>query len=221
MKKANGDWLYFIWMTLLPLLVSIESSYLVYNFTEILLNQSWVYILLIYTGMGLAMGLAIIPTTMVSILSGYLFGLNSLPLLIFSYLLASLIGFLLGKIIQPTSIKNLIQKKKNISLVNNSIESEPFKWIFFMRLSPILPFALSNAYLSLLKIPFKYFISGSALGMLPRTIIAIWTGSEIQNLSMIIEGKIEANIQNYLSLGFLIISIIGFYLLIRKRINKG
>ncbi|MFM1912455.1 MAG: hypothetical protein RIR51_293 [Bacteroidota bacterium] len=221
MKKANGDWLYFIWMTLLPLLVSIESSYLVYNFTEILLNQSWVYILLIYIGIGFAMGLAIIPTTMVSILSGYLFGLNSLPLLIFSYLLASLIGFLLGKIIQPTSIKTLIQKKKNISLVNNSIEDEPFKWIFFMRLSPVLPFALSNAYLSLLKIPFKYFISGSALGMLPRTIIAIWTGSEIQNLSMIIEGKIEANIQNYLSLGFLIISIIGFYFLIRKRIIKG
>ncbi len=221
MKKANWDWLYFIWMTLLPLLISVESSYLVYNFTEILLNQSWIFIFLIYTGMGFAMGLAIIPTTMVSILSGYLFGLNSLPLLIFSYLLASLIGFLLGKIIQPTSIKTLIQKKKNISLVNNSIETEPFKWIFFMRLSPVLPFALSNAYLSLLKIPFKYFISGSALGMLPRTIIAIWTGSEIQNLSMIIEGKIEANIQNYLSLGFLIISIIGFYFLIQKRINKG
>lgn len=220
MKKANWDWIYFAWMTLLPLVISIQSSYFVFQFAEIFNSQSLFSLLLVYLALAFAMGLAMIPTTLVSVLSGYLFGLESFPLVFFSYLLASLIGFLLGKLIQPTSIRKIIQKKKNLDLINGFIEMDPLKWIFFMRISPVLPFALSNAYLSLLKIPIKSFLLASTFGMLPRTILAIWAGSEITHLREIAEGKTEANLQNYLSLFLLFISILGFYFLIKKKLTK-
>ncbi len=220
MKKANWDWIYFTWMTLLPLFISIQSSYFVFQFAEIFNSQSFFSLLIVYLALAFAMGLAMIPTTLVSVLSGYLFGLESFPLVFFSYLFAALIGFLLGKLIQPTSIYKIIQKKKNLDLINGFIEMDPLKWIFLMRLSPVLPFALSNAYLSLLKIPIKSFLLASTFGMLPRTILAIWAGSEINYLREIAEGKTEANLQNYLSLCLLIISILGFYFLIKKKISE-
>lgn len=220
MKKNYWDWIYFGWMTILPILSSLESSYFVYQFADFFASQPLLNLIFIYLGLAFAMGLAMIPTTMVSLLSGYLFGFQSLPIVIISYLIASIIGFLLGKLIQPKSIYTLLEKKQFIHQIHHSIENQSFKWIFLMRLSPVLPFALSNAYLSLLKIPFRSYIFGSAIGMLPRTLLAVWSGTEIKNIEIMLEGENPLSLQNYLSLSLFFLSLIGFFALIKKNIKQ-
>ena len=171
-------------------------------------------LLTLYIGSVLTMTFGITPTTLVSFVSGFILGWPSVVPVVSAYMLASILGFLLAKRLDNGNFLESISQEHNLTKFYESIEKRPFATVFFSKISPVLPFAVSNLLLSALKVRLPIFLAGSLLGMLPRTCLAIWTGVQLHEFFVL--GK-TSSISTWAISILLLISIVGFYYIFKKR----
>ncbi|GAA0880037.1 hypothetical protein GCM10009119_30070 [Algoriphagus jejuensis] len=126
--------------------------------------------------LAILLGLALLPTTLCALATGYYLGWLGFPGLFFGYLLANVVGYTLGKALNTDFLALLYQRKPELQQqMENKIQS-PLSLIFFIRISPVIPFAISNFLFASLKIDLKKVLLYGIPGMLPRTLIAFGTG---------------------------------------------
>lgn len=164
-----------IWVTLMP---GIGSLVLIANYTvtENFQLDNGLDHLLFTVGIAILLGFALLPTTLTALAMGYFFGWIGFPSLFFGYLLANVIGYSLGKLLNADFLPLLSAQKPEF---RNQLESRiqrPESLIFFIRISPVVPFAISNFLFASLKIDLKKVLLYGIPGMLPRTLIAFGTG---------------------------------------------
>ncbi len=207
-------------LTILPSLVSFISLIIVYNYASSLqafLLPQWI---LFYLACSITMALALTPTTYIALLSGYFLGWASLMGLIPSYVVASLIGFFLAVKIDKGNLLNQLKENKKISSTTENLKKDEFWVIFFCRISPVLPFAMMNVFLSFMNVKLKNFILGSVLGMLPRTILSVWIGLTAGDIVDIVTKNNQPGISTYLMVFFMLVSAIGLYFIFVRAIKK-
>lgn len=124
----------------------------------------------------LAMGLALIPTTLTSLLTGYLLGWFGFPIMVLAYSLANVLGYLLGHYLNIDFRDFVFQKYPDLELAFKKRMQRIGSLIFFVRISPVIPFAISNFLFASLKIPLKQVLVYGIPGMLPRTLMAFLAG---------------------------------------------
>lgn len=122
------------------------------------------------------------------------------------------------KRIDGDKFRNYLSDNKNVSTILNNIRKEELKFIFFTKLSPVLPFALTNFVFALSGAKLKNILLGGFLGMIPRTLLAVWTGSQAKEIRKLLENPNEGNLQKILIILLLIISVGGvlYYVSPRK-----
>jgi len=196
----------------MPLLFSAFTGYQGWENAEYLRNLSpsqwvWVYLSSVFT-----MALAFTPTTFVATLSGVFLGWQSLWYLVPAYLLASVVGFGLSKSVGATSIQTVLHAYPTSDQVLNRLRQNDFLLVVMCRISPVLPFAIMNIVLGYSGVRFRSFFLGGLVGMLPRTVMAVALGMQLQALT---EGSLFA----VLWLILLTISIVGLGLVFRNSLK--
>jgi uncharacterized membrane protein YdjX (TVP38/TMEM64 family) len=83
-------------------------------------------------------------------------------------------------------------------------------------LSPIFPFAITNAMMAFIGVNWKNFWIAGTLGMLPRTLLAFWTGVEAENIQSLLNNSRDFSWQDFISLAFLVLSAAGMVWKSRK-----
>lgn len=194
----------------------------------ILLNSSFfheitsVQWIVFYSITAIAMGLMLTPTTFVAVLSGYLLGWQAIPYVVISYATASVIGFFIGKKMDQGKINRLLKHYPKAAKVFNNIHDVAPSFVFACRLSPVLPFAFTNVLLASINTSFKQFITYGTLGMLPRTLLAIWAGKQTSELIDLESRSFEWSAENLLLLGLLLSSMIILTWVLKKIVvNKS
>jgi uncharacterized membrane protein YdjX (TVP38/TMEM64 family) len=164
-----------IWVTLMP---GIGSLLLLANYTitESYQLNSVVDHLLFTFGVAIVLGFALLPTTLSALAIGYFFGWIGFPSLFFGYLIANVIGYSMGKLLNTDFLPLLSAQRPELKQQLESRIRRPESLIFFIRISPVIPFAISNFLFASLKIDLKKVLVYGIPGMLPRTLIAFGTG---------------------------------------------
>ena len=120
--------------------------------------------------------------TLLTLLSGYIFGL---ALGTFIVSLCSTIGasiaFLMSKFLFYNYIQN--RYKKQLVTINDEFINEGIFYIFALRLVPIFPFFVVNIVTSLLPIKLSTFFWVSILGMFPATLVYVNAGNELSKIN--------------------------------------
>ena len=170
--------------------VPLISSSLVGNF--ILQNEStiqhfkttdWLLLTFVCT---ITSAFALTPPTLLALCFGYFLGWMALSPLIFLNMSAI---FLIYGLFGQTKSQQLVQYFKanpRTKTFFERIQENEFNFVFFAKLSPILPFALTNLLFALSGIKFKNMLLGGFLGMIPRTVLAIWIGKEAREIQQLI-----------------------------------
>ncbi len=123
-----------------------------------------------------------IPSTLLTIGGGWLFGMTKGA--IFSFvggMLGSIIAFFLSHNFAHSWFAKRLESYPKSKLLMHAIEEEGLKMVFLTRLSPIIPFALSNYLFGLTKISFRDYLVGT-LAIIPSTLVNAYIGSLLQNI---------------------------------------
>lgn len=174
-----------LWVAVMPSLGSIVSLQVLFAG-----NQDWIFppltgILAVVIFMGLAgfiMGFALLPTTLFSILTGFIWGWDAFGWLVTAYLLATSLGYSLGTFLSQHQLEILLKYYPKAEKLVLEKQGKIGSLIFFVRLSPVIPFAFSNVLFALLQTGIWRLLWWGIWGMLPRTILAFYSGTIAESL---------------------------------------
>jgi uncharacterized membrane protein YdjX (TVP38/TMEM64 family) len=219
-RKNSFTLIYTFFLGLMPLLVSSSISYWVithereiHSFTF----QNWIiaFVIACFT-----MAFALTPTTFIALLSGYFLGWKAFLPIAITYWIASLIGFKVAQMIDGGRFLRILSEKPKVKQVLENLQKDEFKIILLARLSPVLPFAVTNVLFSFSGTKIRNFLTAGFLGMLPRTILSIWIGTQAQEIKRLIEHPSEGNLSQILILGLIGGSILGLGYFVKKAVEK-
>ena len=169
-----------IWVSFVPLLGSLLLSTRYEQLEQIALTGIGDHILLTLI-LALLVGLAFLPTTFTALASGFFWGWTVFPHLVIAYLLANVLGYSLGKWLNADFRTLLYARHPSLQEEIERRTDQPAGLVFFVRISPVIPFAISNFLFASLGIPLSKIIRFGLPGMLPRTILAFASGMAAQS----------------------------------------
>lgn len=121
-------------------------------------------------------------TTLLAACGGYFLGWQSLIFFVPVYMVATILGYLVGRTNEKGQLEESLMKIEETSVILTNLYKRHWLVIFFLRISPVLPFAVINILLGAIRTPWLTFLSATLVGMVPRTILAILTGISIKGL---------------------------------------
>ncbi len=216
-RRIILETLYLLWMGALPVLSSVLLGYFALSNPTFFTEFSPTEYVLFWMGAIFIMGLALCPTTFFAMFTGFVWGWTGLWPLIIAYAIASLLGYFLARKMKGDALIELIRVKFKAGDFLANVQAQSFAWVFLARLSPIFPFAITNALMAFLGVPLRQFFVGGTLGMLPRTLIALWTGTQAASWANLLNHPEMLRWQDVASLGMLFISVIGMFVLAKRK----
>jgi uncharacterized membrane protein YdjX (TVP38/TMEM64 family) len=118
------------------------------------------------------------PGSILTIGAGYVFGLwkGFLAVSAGATLGASL-AFLVARFIARDKIEAIAQRNEKFRHLDRAIGKQGAKLIFLLRLSPVIPFNLSNYFYGLTAVRFWPYVLASWIGMMPGTFLYVYIGT--------------------------------------------
>jgi uncharacterized membrane protein YdjX (TVP38/TMEM64 family) len=207
-----------IFLTILPILFSSVITFLAIENEKTILQftaTQWILLTILCTFTSI---IAVSPPTFLAVVFGYFLGWKSLPMLLVLNIGAI---FLVNRVVVLFKDKfdfmnNFLAQNQQVSGLLNAIKQDEFRIIFFTKLSPIMPFALTNLVFSLSGARLKNILWGGFLGMIPRTLLAIWSSMQVRNIRKLLENPNENSTNQIILIVLFVVSIIGLYAVVQK-----
>lgn len=100
------------------------------------------------------------------------------------------LAFVIGRYFARGWVESKLAKYPRFSAIDRAVERRGFKVVLLLRLQPVfLPFAVLNYALGVTGVRLRDYVLASWLGMLPATILYVYLGSAVRNISDLAEGK--------------------------------
>lgn len=133
-------------------------------------------------------GLAILPTNIVGMVSGWAFDFQFGLLAMLGAISGALaINYFVSKRLAGENFYKALERNPKLKAVHKSLLRESFFKaliiIILLRLSPAVPFAATNFMISASGVSIKTFLLGTLLGYLPRTSATVFVGSSLTQLN--------------------------------------
>ena len=113
-----------LWMAIMPLIFSGVAGYQIISYEADIQNFGAIQWALVFTLSIFTMALALTPTTLVAITTGYFIGLLGLLPLVISYTLASIVGYTLARPLGPGMMANIYKAYPKSERIFENLRSE-------------------------------------------------------------------------------------------------
>ena len=172
---------------LIALLVSVIALFLAMRFLPVQqwlksfndwVGQMGVAGVFIFIGVYALATVLLAPGSILTIGAGFAFGLwkGFLAVSVGATLGASL-AFLIGRFIARDKVEAIARRNEIFREIDNAIGEEGAKLIFLLRLSPVIPFNLSNYFYGLTAVRFWPYALASWIGMMPGAFLYVYIGT--------------------------------------------
>jgi uncharacterized membrane protein YdjX (TVP38/TMEM64 family) len=209
----------FVGFTLLPLFSTSLLSYYLLKYESTISTFGLLEWLVLTLFLTLGATIALCPPTFLAIVFGYFMGFKAIPYLLIINFGAIFLIYVFYKILDFKWIEGYFEKNEKIKNLLKNIKADELKIIFFAKLSPILPFALTNLTFAVSGAKLRNILIGGFGGMLPRTILAVYTGSQAKQIRTLIQNPNEGLFSKILVLLLIIVSVWGITHYFRKAVK--
>lgn len=133
-------------------------------------------------------GFGLLPTYAQALLGGWAFGIAlGFPAALAGFVGASMVGYVMGRLASKDRAERLIAEHPKWRAVRDALIGHGF-WktlgiVTLLRIPPNSPFALTNLVMASTGVSKRVFVIGTAVGMAPRTAIAVWLATQVQELT--------------------------------------
>jgi uncharacterized membrane protein YdjX (TVP38/TMEM64 family) len=118
------------------------------------------------------------PGAILTIGAGFAFGLWKGFLAVSAgATLGAALAFLVARFIARDKVEAIAQQNEKFRRIDKAIGKQGAKLIFLLRLSPVIPFNLSNYFYGLTGVKFWPYVLASWIGMMPGTFLYVYIGT--------------------------------------------
>lgn len=219
LQKLTGPALAGILLSALPVLFSSVLAYYAVvheSFIRSLTNWQW-------TGLTVACAITsagLTPPTVLALIFGYFLGWQAvLPLFVINFGGILFINLIVHWLDHDRFLQYLRQNPKAQSVLDR-ISDKELEVIFFAKLSPILPFGLTNLLFALSGAKLKNILIGGFLGMTPRTLLAVWSGREAREIRSLLDNPNRSSWGQIIIVVLILVSIAGLWQVVRGALKR-
>jgi len=118
------------------------------------------------------------PGAILTIGAGFAFGLWKGFLAVSAgATLGAALAFLVARFVARDKIEAMARRNTKFQRIDNAIGQQGVKLVFLLRLSPVIPFNLSNYFYGLTAVKFWPYVLASWIGMMPGTFLYVYIGT--------------------------------------------
>ena len=118
------------------------------------------------------------PGSVLTIGAGFAFGLWKGFLAVSAgSTLGAALAFLVARFVAREKVVAISRRNEKFRKIDNAIGKEGAKLIFLLRLSPVIPFNVSNYFYGLTAVKFWPYVVASWIGMIPGTFLYVYIGT--------------------------------------------
>jgi uncharacterized membrane protein YdjX (TVP38/TMEM64 family) len=133
-------------------------------------------------------GLALLTTNIIGVIGGWAFSFHlGIAILITGIVGAALISFSIHSRIVGDRLPQVFERHPKAKAIYEALVGQSVRRttliIFLIRMSPAMPFALTNFLMASARVPVKAFVVGTFFGMLPRSSAVVFVGSGLSELN--------------------------------------
>ena len=120
----------------------------------------------------------LVPGSALTVGAGFVFGLGwGLLAVSLGSTTGAALAFLIARFVAREKITSIARKNENFRRIDAAIGEQGAKLVFLLRLSPLIPFNLSNYFYGLTAVKFWPYVLASWIGMLPGTLLYVYLGT--------------------------------------------
>jgi uncharacterized membrane protein YdjX (TVP38/TMEM64 family) len=139
-------------------------------------------------GFAVLAGLGLLPTWAQSLIGGWAFGFAvGGPAVVVAILAASWIGYEVARGASADRVEKVIREHATWAAVRDALVRAGFARavliVTLVRLPPNSPFAITNLVLASAGVPRSVYLLGTAIGITPRTLLTVFIGSTIGEMT--------------------------------------
>jgi len=110
------------------------------------------------------------------------------------------LAFLIARYVARGWVTRRLKKYPQAAAIDRAIEKNGFKAVVLLRLQPVLPFNILNYALGLTSIRLRDYMLASWIGMFPATVLYVYLGSVMSDISDLLRGRPNSGIAGRLLL---------------------
>lgn len=120
----------------------------------------------------------LLPGSILTVGAGFVFGLGWAFLAVsIGSTVGAALAFLIARFVAREKIEAMAKDNKTFRRIDKAIGEQGAKLVFLLRLSPVIPFNLSNYFYGLTAVKFWPYVVASWIGMLPGTLLYVYLGT--------------------------------------------
>jgi uncharacterized membrane protein YdjX (TVP38/TMEM64 family) len=142
------------------------------------IGQMGVAGILIFIGVYAVATVLLAPGSILTIGAGFAFGLwKGFVAVSAGATLGASLAFLVARFVAREKIEGIAQRNEKFQRIDNAIGEQGATLVFLLRLSPVIPFNLSNYFYGLTGVKFWPYVLASWIGMVPGTFLYVYIGT--------------------------------------------
>jgi uncharacterized membrane protein YdjX (TVP38/TMEM64 family) len=132
----------------------------------------------IFIGVYVAATVLLVPGSILTVGAGFAFGLWKGFLAVSAgATLGAALAFLVARFIARDKVEAIAKRNDKFRKIDSAIGKQGAKLVFLLRLSPVIPFNLSNYVYGLTGVKFWPYVLASWIGMMPGTFLYVYIGT--------------------------------------------
>ncbi|MCU0416164.1 MAG: VTT domain-containing protein [Cytophagaceae bacterium] len=207
-----------ILMSILPFLSTLGIFSYATFFNEQV--QSWDQTMILIMGVVVFFltSLSLASTTILSIACGYFYGWQAYPWLFIMFVAGTLFGYTISNAFDKNTIMGFIQMNPEMYSFVRKLQKNQRLMLFTMRLTPSLPFAVTNFFCAYINVPLNKYLTLGSLGIGLRLLATVWVGTQISDFNENLEDDPVYVIQKYVFLGIgMVLFLLLYYYIMREK----
>ena len=122
--------------------------------------------------------LLFVPGSLLTIGAGLVFGLLWGTVIVsIASTTAAALAFLIARYVARDRVEALARRNEKFRAIDQAIREQGWKVVALLRLSPLVPFSVSNYLYGLTPVSFGPYVLASWIAMLPATVLFVWIGA--------------------------------------------
>jgi len=140
---------------------------------------------------------AFVPGSVLTLAAGAVFGIvQGVAYVFVGAVLGSTAAFLVGRYVARDRVEHRIRGDARFEALDRSVGRQGLKLVFLLRLTPVMPYNLLNYALGLTRVRLQHYVIG-ALGMLPGTVLYVYSGRVAGDIATAVGGETVARGSGY------------------------